>query len=236
MKIFECKKLNIGYGEKCVCKDISFSIEKGQYVVLVGENGSGKSTLLKTILGLIKPISGKVIFDKDFNKSCIGYLPQQTDAQKDFPAIVSEVVFSGLLSRKKWWRPFYTKADKTKALDIMKYLGIQDLSNKSYKDLSGGQQQKVLLARSLCATDELLFLDEPTNALDIRSRKKLYELLTSLNEKGITIIMVSHNIKEVIDDVTHIVYLRETQKFAGSKEDFLKTEYAKLNNLKGEED
>ena len=189
--------------------------------------------MLKTILGLNKPISGKVVFDKTFNKSYVGYLPQQTDAQRDFPAIVKEVVLSGFIN-KIGLRPFYNKTEKLKAKEILKSLGIEDLSNKSYRELSGGQQQRVLLARALCATDELLVLDEPTNALDVRSRNKLYQLISELNKKGLTIIMVSHNLESVINDVTHIVYLKDTAQFVGTKEDFLETEYAKINKLGGE--
>lgn len=230
MKILECKKLNIGYDERSICKDISFSVESGQYICVVGENGSGKSTLLKTILGLNKAVSGKVVFDKNFNKSYVGYLPQQTEAQRDFPAIVKEVVLSGFINRMGF-RPFYNKNEKDKAMLICKELGVADLLNKSYRELSGGQQQRVLLARALCATDELLVLDEPTNALDVRSRKKLYELIADLNKKGLTIIMVSHNLEDVIQDATHVVYLKDTPQFIGTKDDFLLTEYAKLNKL-----
>ena len=230
MKILECKKLNIGYNEKSVCKDISFSVETGQYVCIIGENGSGKSTLLKTILGLNKPISGKVVFDKNFNKSLVGYLPQQTDSQRDFPATVREIILSGFINRMEW-RPFYNKEEKLKANEVSKYLCIQDLLRKSYRDLSGGQQQRVLLARALCATNELLVLDEPTNALDARSQAKLYELISELNKKGITIIMVSHNIEKVIDYASHIIYLKDTPQFIGSKEEFLTSEYAKIFNI-----
>lgn len=232
MKILECKKLSIGYDEKVICKDINFSLESGQYVCIIGENGSGKSTLLKTILGLNKQISGKVIFDKKFNKSYIGYLPQQTEAQRDFPAVVREVVLSGFINRMGL-RPFYRRSEKAKAEEILKSLGIADLVNKSYRELSGGQQQRVLLARALCATDELLVLDEPTNALDVRSRNKLYQLIADLNKKGLSIIMVSHNIENVINDATHVIYLKDTPQFIGTKEDFLLTEYAKLNKLGG---
>ena len=230
MKILECKKLAIGYNEKSICKDITFSVESGQYICIIGENGSGKSTLIKTILGLNKPVSGKVVFDKSFNKSYVGYLPQQTDAQKDFPATVKEVVLSGFIN-KMGLRPFYNKSEKEKASKICKELGIFDLLKRSYRELSGGQQQRVLLARALCATDDLLVLDEPTNALDVRSRNKLYELISELNASGLTIIIVSHNIENVINNATHVVYLKDTLQFAGTKEEFLQTEYAKLNKL-----
>jgi len=234
MKILECKKLSIGYNDKAICKDINLEVDKGQYICIIGENGCGKSTLLKTILGLNKPVSGKVVFDKNFNKAFVGFLPQQSAMQRDFPATVKEVVLSGFINKMKY-RPFYSKEEKEKALGYCKYLGINDLYNKSYRELSGGQQQRVLLARALCATDELLVLDEPTNALDVRSRNKLYELISDLNKNGLTIIMVSHNIEKVINDVTHVIYLKDKPEFIGTKEDFLQTEYAKLNKLEGED-
>ena len=230
MDLIQCKKLSIGYSDKCVCKDISFAVERGQFVCLVGENGCGKSTLLKTLLGLNKPLSGKLIFDKEFNKHRVGYLPQQTEAQRDFPATVLEVVMSGFLNQMGL-RPFYNKSEKAKAMRIMSELKIEDVGKKSFKDLSGGQQQKVLLARALCATDELLVLDEPTNALDVRSRKKLYSLISNLNKSGLTIIMVSHNLEEVIKYATHIVYLKDTLQFAGSKEEFIESEHAVQYNV-----
>lgn len=233
MKLLECKKLNIGYSDRTICKDISFSLEQGQYFCVIGENGCGKSTLLKTILGLTKQLSGKVIFDKNFNKSMIGYLPQQTDLQRDFPATVREVIMSGFLN-KMGFRPFYNKEEKQKATEIMQFLGIETLQKKSYRELSGGQQQRVLLARALCATDELLVLDEPTNGLDSRTINKFYDLLSELNKKGITILMVSHNLDKVIKYATDIIYLKDTPQFIGEKEDFLQTDYAKIFNL-GEE-
>lgn len=232
MKILECKKLNIGYNEKSVCKDINFSLESGQYVCVIGENGSGKSTLLKTLLGLIKPIAGKVVFDKAFNKSLVGYLPQQTDMQRDFPATVREIVMSGFINQMGL-RPFYKKSEKEKASETLRYLGIYDLINRSYRELSGGQQQRVLLARALCATNDLLVLDEPTNALDTRSKNKLYDMIADLNKNGLTILMVSHNIDKVISYATHIIYLKDNLQFAGTKEDFLASEYAKLFKLDG---
>ena len=226
MNLIECKKLSIGYG-KVVCKDISFSIDKGQYLCIIGENGSGKSTLLKTILGLNKAISGKIIFNKEFKPSMIGYLPQQTDIQKDFPATVMEIVMSGFLGRMGI-RPFYRRAEKDKAQMIMNELGVGNLATKSYKELSGGQQQRVLLARALCATDEVLVMDEPVNGLDARAIKNFYSLIKKLNrENGLTIIMVTHNIDKVIDHATHIVYLKNKMEFAGSKEDFVCSEFAK---------
>lgn len=225
MKLIELKKLNIGYGNKIVCKDINFTIEQGQYICVVGENGSGKSTLLKTILGLNKAVSGKINFNEEMCKG-IGYLPQQTEIQRDFPATVMEVIMSGFLG-KMGFRPFYNKAEKEKANVIAKTLDIEELLKKSFKELSGGQQQRVLLARALCATDNILVMDEPVNALDAKSIKKFYQLIKKLNkENGLTIIMVSHNLDSVIGAASHIIYLKDKMEFAGTKEEFLSSEYA----------
>lgn len=226
MSIFECKKLTVGYGDKVVCKDINFAVEKGQYVCIMGENGSGKSTLVKTILGLQKNLSGKVTFDKNFKRNRVGYLPQQNDLQKDFPATVNEIVLSGFLN-SMGLRPYYKKSEKDKAKEVMDYLGIEDFGKRSFRELSGGQQQRVLLARALCATDEILFLDEPTNALDSRSINRFYKLLKDLNDAGMTIVMVSHNVDKVLEYSSHIVYLKNTMLFAGTKSDFEKTDIAK---------
>ena len=231
MKLFECKKLSIGYGNKVVCKNINFEVLKGQYLCVIGENGCGKSTLLKTVLGLNKAISGKIIFDKEISSKAIGYLPQQSDMQKDFPATVWEVVMSGFLGRMGF-RPFYKREEKAKATKIMEELEIVDLAKKSYKELSGGQQQRVLLARALCATDDLLVMDEPVNGLDAKAIKKFYALIKKLNvENGITIVMVSHNIDKVIKNASHIVYLKKEMAFAGTREEFLTSEHAKYFKL-----
>lgn len=200
MKLIECKKLNIGYNGKSVCKDISFAIEKGQYVCIVGENGSGKSTMLKTILGLNKAISGKVIYDKELKMNSIGYLPQQTEFQKDFPATVMEIVMSGFLG-KMGWRPFYRRGEKDKANRMLMELGIANFANKSYKELSGGQQQKVLLARALCATDEMLIMDEPVNGLDAKSIKGLYSLLKKLNKEKLILLLLEHIYLSLIESI-----------------------------------
>lgn len=226
MKLIELKKLNIGYGHNSVCKDINFVVEEGQYICVIGENGSGKSTLLKTILGLNKPISGKLIFNEESGFKGIGYLPQQAEIKIDFPATVMEVIMSGFLG-KMGLRPFYNKQEKEKASVIAKNLNIEELVKKSFKELSGGQQQRVLLARALCATDNILVMDEPVNALDNKSIKKFYQLIRKLNkENGLTIIMVSHNLENVIDSASHIIYLKDKMEFAGTKEEFLTSEYA----------
>ena len=231
MSLIECKKLNIGYSDKIICKDITFDINKGDYVCIIGENGCGKSTFIKSLLGLNKVISGKVTFDSSFNRKLIGYLPQQTELQKDFPATVREIVMSGMLSRMGF-RPFYTAREKDRCNKIMKELSVDEFASRSFRELSGGQQQRVLLARALCATDELLVMDEPTNNLDSRSMKLFYKLIAKLNkENGITIVMVTHDLDKVINSTNKIVYLKDQMKFVGNRDEFLNSEYAKLYNF-----
>lgn len=233
MSLIECKKLSIGYGSKVVCKNINFEVDKGEYLCIIGDNGCGKSTLLKTILGLNKAVGGKIIIDKSVRQGSIGYLPQQSDMNKDFPATVREVVMSGFLG-KMGFRPFYNREEKAKCDKVLEELDIADLASKSYKDLSGGQQQRVLLARALCATDDILVMDEPVNGMDARSIRKFYSIIRKLNsDNGLTIVMVSHNIDKVIDNATHIVYLRGDMAYAGTKEEFLSSEYAENFKLGG---
>ena len=219
MTLIECKKLSVGYDKKVVCKDINFKVEAGEYLCIMGENGSGKSTLLKTILGLNKPVSGKVVFEKSLSKNKLGYLPQQNDFQKDFPATVKEVIMSGFISQMGL-RPFYNKAEKNKANGIIEFLGLENLTKNGFKELSGGQQQRVLLARALCATDKILVLDEPTNGLDSKTTNQFYKLLKNLNNSGLTIIMVSHNLDKVMEYASHIVYLKDSMIFNGTKQEF----------------
>lgn len=191
--LFEVKDLTLGYEKENVIENISFTVEDKDFIVVVGKNGAGKSTLIKGILGLIKPKSGKIIFDKSLKRNFIGYMPQETKVSPSFPASVYEIVLSGRIN-KMGFRPFYNKEDKKKADEALKILNIVEIKNKSFCDLSGGQRQKVLLARSLCATEKLLILDEPSNNLDQTSREEFYLLLMKLNkEYGITIIMISHD-------------------------------------------
>lgn len=219
MTLIECKRLSVGYDKKVVCKDINFKVEEGDYLCILGENGSGKSTLLKTILGLNKAVFGKVIFEKSLSKNKLGYLPQQNDFQKDFPATVKEVIMSGFISQMGL-RPFYNKAEKNKANGIIEFLGLENLTKNGFKELSGGQQQRILLARALCATDKILVLDEPTNGLDSKTTNQFYKLLKNLNNSGLTIIMVSHNLDKVMEYASHIVYLKDSMIFNGTKQEF----------------
>ncbi len=201
-----CQNLSVGYNNTPLHSDINFTIPSGSYTCIVGENGVGKSTLIKTILGLLPPISGDITIGKGERKLDIGYLPQQTQVQKDFPACVYEIVLSGCLN-KIGNRPFYNKAEKQLARDMLEKLGISHLAKKSYSRLSGGQQQRVLLARALCATDKILLLDEPTAGLDIASTMEFYKIITALNKEGTTIIMITHNLQEAISDADHVLCL-----------------------------
>ena len=191
--LFEVKNLSLGYENEKIINNISFKANEKDFIIVVGKNGAGKSTLIKGILGLIKPMEGEIVFDPSLNRKLIGYMPQETKVESSFPASVMEIVLSGRIN-KMGFRPFYNKEDKEKAIEALKILNIYDIKNKSFSDLSGGQRQKALLARSLCATDKLLILDEPSNNLDNTSREEFYLLLMKLNkELGISIIMISHD-------------------------------------------
>ncbi|MFI3243625.1 MAG: ABC transporter ATP-binding protein [Akkermansia sp.] len=201
-----CENLAMGYGKNVLHRDINFTIPSGSYTCIVGDNGTGKSTLIKTLLGLIPAIQGSIALG-DTGDKALGYLPQQSPVQKDFPASVFEIVISGCLNRMSWL-PFYRKAEKQRAHAMMVRLGIADLAKQSYSELSGGQQQRVLLARALCATDKALLLDEPGTGLDEETRKDFYALLRQLNKQGTSIIMITHHLKEVINDADYVLCLR----------------------------
>lgn len=213
-----CENLTLGYSSHIILKDLNFQVNKGDYLCIVGENGSGKTTLMKTLLRLIKPISGKIIFGDGLIQDEIGYLPQQTDVQKDFPASVYEIVLSGCQSRCGK-RPFYNKEEKKLALTNIEKMGISNLTKRCYRELSGGQQQRVLLARALCATQKMLLLDEPVSALDPDVTDEMYKLIKSLNDEGITIIMISHDVQAALNYATHILHIGE-KIFFGKKEDY----------------
>lgn len=192
--ILSVKNLRVGYGDNIVIKEASFVIEKGDFISVVGANGSGKSSLMRAILGLIKPISGSVKYGKNIDNKRIGYLPQETKIDLNFPATVREIVLSGNLGQMSK-KIFYSRSEKQKMADALKLLGISKLMSKSFSELSGGQKQKVLLSRALVATDKMLILDEPSNNLDHRSRNEFYELLKKLNkEQNLTIVMITHDL------------------------------------------
>lgn len=226
MSQIECKDVSVKYESQVVLEDISFSIEVGDYLCIVGENGSGKSTLVKTILGLEGVKSGEIIFGDKLNKNEIGYLPQQTQAQKDFPASVYEVVLSGRLN-SRGINPFYSSKDKKMANEMIKSLGIEKIKKKSFRELSGGQQQRVLLARALCATKKIIILDEPITGLDPTVTREMYSIIKEINKKGITIVMVSHDINFAINNANKILHLKKKIKFFGSTEDYVNSEVGK---------
>ena len=221
MPLLSFENLSIGYENTVVLENLSFEIEKGDYLAIIGENGAGKSTLLKTMLGLISPLKGQIVFDKEVKKTEIGYLPQQTLAQRDFPASVWEVVLSGCLG-KNGIRPFYSKEDKALAEENIEKMGLKELRNRCYRELSGGQQQRVLLARALCSSNKVLVLDEPVTGLDPKVTNQLYEIVSSLNKEGITIIMISHDLSvlKYANKVLHIGH----QTFFGDKESYYKSQ------------
>ena len=227
--IFECKDVTLGYENKVVAKNLNFKIDQGDYLCVVGENGTGKSTLIKTLLGLIKPLNGVVIANvQGKNHKGVGYLPQQTQAQKDFPASVWEVVLSGVLNNDHRC-PFYNKKDKAEAEKNMEKLNILDLKKRCYRELSGGQQQRVLLARALCATDSVLILDEPVTGLDPAASMEFYETIKDLNKKeNVTIIMVSHDIKNALNYATHILHLEQENDFFGTVEEYKKSNVSNM--------
>lgn len=228
MALIEAKNVCLGYDGVDVVTGLDFNVNKGDYLCVVGENGSGKSTLIKALLGLKKCSSGHLHFLEGLKQDQIGYLPQQTVAQKDFPASVYEVVLSGTLGKKRLFS-FYSKNDRRCALDNMAILGISDLKNKCYRHLSGGQQQRVLLARALCATESLLLLDEPVTGLDPAATEEMYELLQHLNrDHGITVIMVSHDIRASLKYSTHMLHLMGKQLFFGKTSDYLSSDAGKI--------
>jgi len=222
--LIECKELTAGYEGTPVVKDLSFTVSAGDYLCIVGENGSGKSTLMKTLLGLRSALSGEIIFADGLKQKEIGYLPQQTAAQKDFPATVREVVLSGCLGRKGL-SPFYSKADKKLCDDNIELLGISGIAHRSYRNLSGGQQQRALLARALCATKKLLLLDEPVSGLDPMVTAEMYEIISRLNrENGVTIIMISHDLQGALRYGTKILHMESGAYFFGTTAEYRSTD------------
>ena len=212
-----CEKLSVGYNGRKIQDNISFSVEEGEYLCIIGENGAGKSTLMRTMLGLQPPVSGRVEFCSGSAHEQIGYLPQQTSIQKDFPASVREIVLSGCQNRCGL-RPFYNRREKQIAAEMMEKLQISDLSRRCYRELSGGQQQRVLLARALCAAQKILFLDEPVSGLDPGAADDMYSLVEHLNrEDGLTIVMISHDTAAAARYASHILRTGEKVFFGKRK-------------------
>lgn len=228
------KNLVLGYDGRTIISDLNFEINKGDYVCIIGENGVGKSTLIKTLLHLQNAIAGEISTGDGLMPYEIGYLPQQTVVQRDFPATVWEVVLSGTLS-KCGLKPFYSKKQKELAKEKLQQLGMWELRKRCYRHLSGGQQQRTLLARALCATTKVILLDEPVTGLDPKATAEFYELLSQLNKEGITVIMVSHDLK-VISYATHILHIDKKGSFFGKKEAYLDHEkWESFNQVGGQQ-
>lgn len=218
-----CENVSFAYGGKTVLHDVSFSVNAGDYLCIVGENGSGKSTLIKGLLGLKAPETGKISYGDGLKPNGIGYLPQQSAAQKDFPASVFEVVLSGRLNRCGLI-PFYRKADRIDADEKLALMGMETMKKQSFQALSGGQQQRVLLARALCATSRLLLLDEPVAGLDPVATASMYRVISEINQNhGITVIMVSHDIPAAVKYANRILQLGHKQLFFGKTSDYTKS-------------
>ena len=226
MAMIDVEELALGYENRTILEGLSFCVNEGDYLCIVGENGSGKSTLMKTLLGLQKPHGGTIRLGNGLKKNEIGYLPQQTAVQKDFPASVREVVLSGCQARCGF-RPFYSRSEKQLADQNMERMGIRQLAKRCYRDLSGGQQQRALLARALCATRKILLLDEPVSGLDPVVTAEMYELIKSLNHEGITIIMISHDISAAVSYASHILHIGK-KIFFGTTEEYTASDTGKL--------
>ena len=221
--LLKCEHVDFGYENQDAVIDVSLEVSTGDYICIVGENGSGKSTLMKGILGLLKPTEGKIEISEELTKAGMGYLPQQTAAQKDFPATVFEVVISGCLG-KRGNRPFYSPKEKQTALSNLERLGIADLKKSCFRDLSGGQKQRALIARALCATDKLLILDEPITGLDPSAIQDFYNIIRKLNrEEQVAILMVSHDMANIVRQAGKILHLQQKALFWGTVQDYLKS-------------
>lgn len=214
MALVQCENVSVNYGNYEACKNVSFEIDEGDYLCIVGANGSGKTTLVKALLGIVPIKSGDIFIDK----TQTGYLSQQHNIERDFPATVFEIVVSGCLY----------KTPKQTAFDKIALLGLDEIKNKSFSELSGGQQQRVLLARALCAAKKLLVLDEPVTGLDPVVTDTFYSTIRSLNQKnGLSIIMVSHDVHRAVQNATHILHLNKSPIFFGRADEYTKTDFYK---------
>lgn len=221
-----CQNLSLGYDGRILLSGLSFSVRAGDYCCIVGENGAGKTTLMKALLGLLSPAGGSITAGDGLKKEEIGYMPQQTSFQRDFPASVREIVLSGCQSRCGF-RPYYGRAEKARAEDAMEKMGIRHLAGRCYRELSGGQQQRVLLARALCAASRMLLLDEPVSGLDPRAAGDMYRLIDGLNKRdGLTVLMISHDIKTAVTYASHILHIGPSC-FFGTMGEYLKHDAGK---------
>ena len=225
--LVSCVDAGLGYENRAIIEHLDFSVHRGEYICVVGENGSGKSTLIRTLLGLLKPVSGKVELAPSLHGGAIGYLPQQTQVQRNFPVSVREVVLSGFLNDMRF-RPFYNKKEKQEARHHLEHLGIADLEKKCYGELSGGQQQRVLLARALCAADKILVLDEPVTGLDPMAANTLYESMELLHQEGMAVVMVTHDMGNALKYADKILHISDNGYFFGSVGEYKQSDYANM--------
>ncbi len=235
MAYLVCDNLTLSYDGRSVIDHLSFAVEKGSLVCIVGENGAGKSTLVKGILGLKKADTGKVKLEEGKGHiPQIGYLPQQSEQVKDFPASVREVVRSGCLGARRCSRwgfslsalaPVYSSFEKRQADAAMERMGILQYASRNCAELSGGQKQRMLLARGLCAAGRLFLLDEPTAGLDSAATADLYDLIEELNRKdGMTILMVTHDHTVIPRLATHVLHLGHDANFFGTLAEYCSTD------------
>lgn len=222
MSLITCENLSLAYGGRLIVRDLNFRIESDDYLCIVGENGSGKTTLMKSLLNLIQPAAGRIILGDGLKANEIGYLPQQHDARRDFPASVREVVRSGCLNRSGF-HPFYSREEKAYAEEQMRAMGIVDLAQRRFGELSGGQQQRVLLARALCASEKLLLMDEPVTGLDPDASSDFYQLIHEQHIQGIAIVMISHDVHRALSEAKHILHLGLQSSFYGTSEAYAKS-------------
>ena len=233
MALIQLRNITIAFEGTVAVDRVSLSVEKGDYLVVLGENGSGKSTLMRAMLGLVKPRSGQIVYGDGLQKNQIGYLPQQTAAQRDFPASVEEVVLSGCVNRMGS-RFFFNKSDRQKVEKNMALLDVMQFRRKSYRTLSGGQQQRVLLARALCATENMLLLDEPVTGLDPAATQELYDVIRDLNRKhGVAVVMVSHDLRGALRDAKHVAVMDRGMDFNGTVGDYEAQYLKKAVNARG---
>ncbi len=225
MALITVRDLSLGYENRIIIEKLNFTVNAGDYLCIMGENGSGKSTLIKTLLNLKSPLAGEILIGEGLMKNEIGYLPQQTVVQRDFPASVKEIVVSGCQSQCGL-RPFYNKKEREIAQKNMERMGILKLQNRCYRELSGGQQQRVLLARALCATRKILLLDEPVSGLDPKVTAEMYSLIAGLNDEGITVIMISHDLSAALQYADHILHIGASV-FFGTRKEYIKSEAGK---------
>ncbi len=217
-----CRDLTLGYDGQAVCEHLSFSVREGDYFCIVGDNGSGKSTLMKTLLHLMEPLSGEIVLGQGLCSHEIGYLPQKSEHQRDFPASVREVVLSGCVG-VKGFRFFPDRTAKDTAANAMKRLGVESLASRSFGALSGGQQQRVLLARALCAAGKLLLLDEPVAGLDPSGTAELYDTVRRLHREGVTVLMITHDLSEVAKDATAVLHMSHKPTFYPTVTEYLQS-------------